>query len=242
MKKNDLLRLILILPIFLLLVPSNGHAQRYRTDYDSLKAIINSQPDSMRHGFFHAGKFNSTFHVQFDGDITYLFQQPAALTGFQVAWVINHKLSIGAKFDILTTQVKINKYINSYDSLNTGTPNAVAIPVHPLSLSGMLNIGYIFRSDKKISIEPDLGLGWTRLSFTDPKVGWIDPTETKFVDFQQSYFIINPSLSMVWNATKYFRLGATAGVQGVFGDNYLRLKTYRIRGLYAGLFLRFGTF
>ena len=242
MKKNGLLRLILILPAFVLLFTSQGYAQRYKTDYDSLKAIVNSQPDSMRHGFFHAARFNSTFHVQFDGDVTYLFQQPAALTGFQVAWVINHKLSIGAKFDILTTEVRVNKYINSYDTLNGGTSNAVAIPVHPLSLSGMLNIGYIFRSDKKISIEPDLGLGWSHLSFTDPKIGWIDTSEAKVTNFKRSYFIINPSVSMIWNATKYFRLGATVGVQGVFGSDYLRLKTYRIRGVYAGLFLRFGTF
>jgi len=195
----------------------------------------------MRHGFFNAGKFNSTFHVQFDGDVTYLYQQFAALTGFQVAWVVNHKLSIGAKFDILTTEVKINKYINTLDTIYNGN-NAVANYIHPLSMSGMINIGYIFRSDKKISIEPDLGVGWTYMSFTDPKAGWIDTTEAKTVNFISNYLIVNPSLSVIWNTTKYFRIGAVVGAQGVFGTDYLRLKTYRLRGVYAGIFLRFGTF
>ena len=241
MKNLDFLRLHFISLLFILLAPSLSEAQRVRTPQDSLQSMVDSRPDSTRHGFFNAGRFNSTFHVQFDGDVTYLYQQFVALTGFQVAWVVNHKLSIGAKFDILTTEVKINKYINSYDSSYATTP-PTATPVHPLSMSGMINIGYIFRADKKISIEPDLGLGWTYMSFTDPKAGWIDTTEAKRVNFIQNYFIVNPSLSVIWNTTRYFRIGATAGVQGVFGSDYLRLKTYRIRGLYAGLFLRFGTF
>jgi hypothetical protein len=242
MKKLYFLRLFLILSLGLPLVSVQAQAVRVKTPQDSLQRMVDAQPDSFRHGFFNAGKFNSTFHVQFDGDITYVYQQVAALTGFQVAWVVNHKLSIGAKFDILTTQVKINKYINTNDSLNYNSPNAQAIPVHPLNMSAMINIGYVFRADKKISIEPDLGVGWTMMSFTDPKVGWIDTTEAKRVNFIQNYLIVNPSLSVIWNTTRYFRIGATVGAQGVFGTDYLRLKTYRIRGVYAGLFLRFGTF
>jgi hypothetical protein len=233
--------LILLLAFFIQLAPTQCRAQRYITDYDSLKALIASQPDSMRHGFFNAGKFNSTFHVQFDGDVTYLYEQVAALTGFQVAWVVNHKLSIGAKFDILTTEVRVNKDINTLDTIYNGN-TAVPNPIHPLSMSGMITIGYIFRSDKKISIEPELGLGWTYLSFTDPKSGWIDTTEIKKVNFISNYFIINPSLSVIWNTTKYCRIGAVVGAQGVFGKDYLDLKTYRVRGVYGGLFLRFGTF
>jgi long-subunit fatty acid transport protein len=173
--------------------------------------------------------------------VTYLYQQFAALTGFQVAWVVNHKLSFGAKFDILTSPVKINKYINSLDTIYSATP-PTPNPIHPLSMSAMINIGYIFRSDKKISIEPDLGVGWTYMSFSDPKIGWIDTTEAKRTQFISNYLIVNPSLSVIWNTTKYFRIGVVAGAQGVFGTDYLRLKTYRIRSLYGGLFLRFGTF
>ena len=242
MRYFNFLRPALVLLLFVLTGLSQSQAQRVRTAQDSLQTMVDSRPDSMRHGFFNAGKFNSTFHVQFDGDVTYLYQQVAAMTGFQVAWVVNHKLSIGAKFDILTSPVRINKYINSVDTINVNTPGAVPNPIHPLSMSGMINIGYIFRSDKKISIEPDLGVGWTMMSFSDPKVGWIDTTEAKYTQFMSNYLIINPSLSVIWNSTKYFRIGATVGAQGVFGTDYLRLKTYRLRGVYAGIFLRFGTF
>lgn len=240
MRNFDFLRLFLLFSLFAFLASVQSQAQRrVKTPQDSLQAIVDSQPDSTRHGFFNAGKFNSTFHVQFDGDVTYLYRQFAAITGFQVAWVVNHKLSFGAKFDILTSPVKINKFINSVDTLDDRvTPN----PVHPLSMAAMVTVGYIFRADKKISIEPNLGVGWTSLSFTDPKIGWIDSTEAKREHFTSNYLIVNPSLSVIWNSTKYFRIGAVVGAQGVFGSDYLRVKTYRIRSLYAGLFLRFGTF
>jgi hypothetical protein len=96
---------------------------------------VDRQPDSTRHGFFHAGKFHSSFHAQFEGDLTYIFGTPAALTGFQVAWVVNHKLSFGAKFSILTSNnVKVNKYVNSYDTIG----GAVANPVRPLDMNALL--------------------------------------------------------------------------------------------------------
>ena len=237
MKSTCYFRLVFILAFLLQLASSESMAQRYATEPDSLRALVASQPDSTRHGFFHAGKFSSTFHVQFDGDVMYIYKQAVAMTGFQIAWVVNHKLSIGAKYDILTTQYNINSYINSYNAIGT-TPNLI----HPLSMSGMITVGYILRSDKKISIEPNVGLGWSYLSFTDPKAGWIDQTEPKQVNFNSNYFIINPSLSVIWNATKYFRIGAVAGVQTALGSDYLKVKTYRTRGLYGGIFIRFGTF
>jgi hypothetical protein len=239
MAKFDFLRFFLLFALFAMLAPEGAQAQKIRTPQDSLQAMVNSQPDSTRHGFFNAGKFNSTFHVQFDGDATYLYRQLAAVTGFQVAWVVNHKLSFGAKFDIITSPIKINKFINTLDTLDDRvTPN----PIHPVSMAAMVTVGYILRSDKKISIEPNFGIGWSYLSFTDPKVGWIDQLENKREHFTSNYLIVNPSVSVIWNSTKYFRVGAVVGAQGVFGTDYLRVKTYRIRGLYGGLFLRFGTF
>jgi len=237
MKNIYYFRLVFVMAFFIQLAPSEGRAQRYTNESDSLRALVASRPDSTRHGFFHAGKFSSTFHVQFDGDVMYIYKQPVALTGFQIAWVINHKLSIGAKYDIISTLYKINPYVNSYDAIGT-TPN----PIRPLSMSGMVTIGYVLRSDKKISIEPNVGLGWSYLSFTDPKAGWIDQTEPKQVNFISNYFIVNPSLSVIWNTTKYFRIGALAGVQTALGADYLRVKTYRTRGVYGGIFIRFGTF
>ena len=227
--------------IVLFLVVSSGvSAQRKPlSPQDSILRTVDRQPDSTRHGFFHAGKFHSSFHVQFEGDLTYIFGSPAALTGFQVAWVVNHKLSFGAKFSILTSNnVKVNKYVNSNDSIG-GT---VANPVRPLNMNALFTVGYIFNSAKKVSFEPALGVGWAYIHFTDPKAGWIDPTESKREDVTMNYVAINPSLSMIWNATKAFRLGAVVGVNTAIGPNYLRVKSYRTGGIYGGIFLRFGTF
>lgn len=225
------------------LMPGACYAQSNTAPKDSVAYNrFYSPPDTTRHGFFSAKKFNSSFHVQFEGDLTYLFQQPAALTGFKLAWVVNHKLSIGARFDIISTLVKVNKYINTVDTITNSNSTLTPNPIHPLNMSATFNVGYIFRADKKVSIEPDLGIGWSYVSFNDPKVGWIDTAEAKQINFIQNYFIVNPSLSVIWNCTKHFRVGAVAGAQGVFGTDYLRFKTYRIRGVYAGLFLRFGTF
>jgi hypothetical protein len=230
---------ILVLTLITVLMPATrATAQRPVDPRDSLQALVDSQPDSMRHGFFNAGKFNSSFHAQFEGDLTYIYRQYAAITGFELAWVVNHKLSFGARFDIISSPIKINKFINTYDTINNKIPN----PIHPLSMAAQIKVGYIFRADKKISFEPNIGVGWTYLSFNDPKVGWLDTTEAKRVNFIQNYLIINPAVNMIWNATKNFRLGLVVGAQGVFGTDYLRVKSYRVRSVYAGLFLRFGTF
>lgn len=208
---------------------------------DSLQRLVDSQPDTLRHGFFNADKFHSSFHVQFEGDAAFVFSKTSAITGIEVAWVVNHRLSLGARFDILTSSVKINKYINSNDTIRTQTPYTPNI-IKPANMSAMIVVGYIIRSGKKVSVEPSLGVGWTSVTFTDPKVGWIDSAEEKFVDATFNYAIVNPSVSVIWNATKYFRVGAVVGARVVFGTDYLRLKSYRVGGVYAGLFFRFGTF
>ncbi len=234
-------RLLLLIFIVTALVSQTACAQRVRkplSPEDSIQRVVDATPDSTRHGFFHAVRFNSSFHVQFEGDATYIFGKTAAVTGFQVAWVVNHKLSFGAKFNILSSNnVSLNKYVNSYESVGN-----TAIPIHPINMSGMLAVGYIFRSAKKLSFEPSLGVGWAYIHFVDPKTGWIDQTEPKMEHVTFNYVSVNPSVSMIWNATKVFRIGIVAGANGIFGSDYLRLKSYRVGGVYGGLFLRFGTF
>jgi hypothetical protein len=229
---------LLVTLLSLFLAPSHVQAQRARSSEDSLQYIVDSRPDSTRHGFFSAGRFNSTFHVQFDGDVTYMFGQYAALTGFQVAWVLNHKLSFGVKYDILSSPLSINKYVNSNDYNAEG----VAIPIHPVIMSATITFGYILRASKKISIEPTMNVGWAYISFSDPKSGWIDTTEAKTTSYIANYLVINPTISFIWNTTRYFRIGIELGAKGVIGKDYLRVKSYRVGGVYGGLFLRFGTF
>jgi hypothetical protein len=235
----------LVLPCTLFLsVPTC--AQRFWTPQDSIRYIkdsiqarVDSRPDSTRHGFFHAEHFNSTFHIQAEGDFGNVMSQRSAETGFQAAWVINHKISLAFKYDMLTSTAKVNKYVNSLDTLE----NRQANPISSTNMSAIVSVGYILRSSRKVSFEPAIGIGWTHVSFTDPKTGWIDSTEaTKVENFSTGYFVVNPTISVIWNTSRNFRIGALLGAKGVFGRDYLRLKSYRVGGVYAGVFMRFGTF
>ena len=109
-------------------------------------------------------------------------------------------------------------------------------------MSALLNVGYIVRAGKKFAIEPAVGLGWTQVTFFDPKLGWFDPAQAKTENFTANYFVLNPSVSFIWNTTRNVRLGAILGAKGVLGTDYLRLKSYRVGGAYVGFFIRFGTF
>lgn len=199
------------------------------------KEPFHAESDTSRHGFFNAKKFHSSAYFQAEGSFYYVLSKPAMLTSFGVTWTMNHKLTIGAKYSILTTKPSVSKYIL------IAQPDT--FPVYPSQMSAVLSVGYIFRSDKKFSIHPELGLGWTNFKFYD-----YTGTQTSDAIGQKSNtlwihsFLFNPSLTVVWNATKYFRIGAVVGARGVFGPDYLRLKSYRTGGLYAGIIFRIGTF
>lgn len=215
-------------------------AQRTQAD-STARAIqrqVDSQPDSTRNGFFHAARFHSSFHVQFEGEAAYMFREVGALTGLQVAWVINHKISVGASFNILTSNnVTVNRYVNSNTAIGL-TPNNITPQVMSAGLTG----GYIFRSGRKLSFEPQLGLGWAYVHFADPRAGWIDPTANKAEDFTGHYACVHPSVSMIWNATKVFRPGIVIGGHAVLGKDAPTVKAYNVGSVYGGVFLRFGTF
>ena len=192
-----------------------------------------AEPDTTRHGFFSAKKFHSSGYFQGEGSFYYMLSKPAMLTSFGVTWTINHKLTIGAKYSILTTKPTVAKFI-------LVNPPDTAIPAS--QMSAVLVVGYIIRADKKFSIHPELGLGWANLKFEDYTKTQTTLLNEKTDSRTFNYFLFNPSVSVLWNATKYFRIGAVVGARGVFGENYYRLKSYRAGGLYTGLFIRIGTF
>lgn len=199
------------------------------------KEPFRAEPDTSRHGFFNAKKFHSSAYFQAEGSFYYVLSKPAMLTSFGVTWTMNHKLTIGAKYSILTTKPSVSKYIL------IAQPDT--FPVYPSQMSALLTVGYIIRSDKKFSIHPELGLGWANMKFEDYTGTQTSPAiNQKSNSLNLNYFVFNPSVSLLWNATKYFRIGAVVGARGNFGSDYLRLKSYRTGGLYAGLFLRIGTF
>lgn len=239
-RHKQIRKLLAALVVILSIPTAQLRAQSTVADSSSraIQHRVDSRPDSTRNGFFHASRFNSSFHVQFEGEAAYMFREVGAVTGFQVAWVINHRISIGAAFSILTSNnVTVNQYVNSNSAIGV-TPNNITPQVMSAGLTG----GYIFRSGKKLAFEPQLGLGWAYIHFSDPRAGWVDPTENKSETFTGHYACISPSISMIWNATKVFRPGIVIGGHAVMGRNYLNVKSYNVSSVYGGVFLRFGTF
>ena len=93
MKKAVLLRLLILNLACILFAAMPGMAQGFRSPqdslsfiHDSIQRIVDSRPDSNRHGFFHAERFHSSFHVQAEGDFGYQMTKMSAVVGFQAAW------------------------------------------------------------------------------------------------------------------------------------------------------------
>ncbi|MFN8309335.1 MAG: hypothetical protein U0T73_05180 [Chitinophagales bacterium] len=202
---------------------SAQQTEKQRTD--SLQRLVNHQPDTLRNGFFKARRFHSSFHVQAEGDLIWMLSKPNMLTGGSVRWVINHKITIGVSAHYLTTNATVGRFLTP--------PFPDSIRVQPKHFSVQLGAGYVFRAFRKFSVQPELMAGWGYISFHD---------KNNNTDQHIHYGMVNPAINMIWNASKYFRIGAVVGARGVFGSDYQRLKSYRVGGVYAGLFIRGGTF
>jgi hypothetical protein len=81
-------------------------------------------------------------------------------------------------------------------------------------------------------------VGWADCKFVQPADGLGNPS----VEKRFNYGIVIPSVNAIWNAHKNFRVGAGVGARAVFGQDYYRLKTYRVSGVFGGVFIRVGTF
>ncbi|MFN8277461.1 MAG: hypothetical protein U0T84_08265 [Chitinophagales bacterium] len=192
---------------------------------DSLQRVVNHQPDTLRNGFFKARRFHSSFHVQAEGDVTWIFRRAALYTGGSMRWVVNHKISIGLSGTYLTSNTSVGRF------LTPPFPDSIAIK--PTLFSVQLNAGYVFRAFRKFSIHPELNAGYTQLSFHD---------KTTNQDVTLRYGTANPVVHFVWNTTKYFRIGGLLGARLVFGQKYENLGSTKLSGVYAGVFIRGGTF
>lgn len=189
-----------------------------------------SQQDSVQKPFFYAKKFHSACFVQFEGQGAYVFNKVSMISGIGVNWVINYKYYIGVRYNILSTPVNILKLLPHIDTANR---------TYVSHQSASLNFGYIGFAKKRFSVNPEISVGWANAKFSQPADV---PLKTPKVDKNINYAIVIPSLNAIWNAHKNIRVGAGLGVRAVFGENYYRLKSYRVGGVFGGVFLRVGTF
>lgn len=188
-----------------------------------------SQQDSVQKPFFYAKKFHSAFFVQFEGQGAYVFNKVSLISGVSVNWVINYNYYIGLRYTILSTPVNVIKLLPIIDKRGKVGAN---------HQSASFNFGYIAFAKKRFSLNPEVSVGWADCKFTQPADGLGNPEVNK----RFNYGIVIPSINAIWNAHKNFRLGAGVGARAVFGDDYYRLKTYRVGGVFGGLFIRVGTF
>lgn len=188
-----------------------------------------SQQDSVQKPFFYAKKFHSAFFVQFEGQGAYVFNKVSMISGIGVNWVINYKYYIGVRYNLLSTPVNVVKLLPLIDKSGK---------VGASHQSASLNFGYIAFAKKRFSVNPELSVGWADCKFIQPADGLGNPSVEKHFN----YGIVIPSVNAIWNAHKNIRLGAGVGARAVFGQDYYRLKTYRVSGVFGGVFIRVGTF
>jgi len=183
-----------------------------------------AQTDSLQTDTLKRKPLHHAFFIQPEGYGAYVFDRASMISGAGINWLINHKIYIGVRYNILSTPVNVVKLLPLIDkSGNVGAS----------SQSASLNIGYIAYWNKRFSFNPEISVGWADAKFTDPSVN-----QRKVLN----YAIVIPSLNGVWNAHKNFRVGASIGARAVFGENYYRIKSYRVGGIFGGIFLRVGKF
>jgi hypothetical protein len=151
------------------------------------------------------------------------------ISGIGVNWVINYKYYIGVRYNLLSTPVNVVKLLPLIDKSGK---------VGASHQSASLNFGYIAFAKKRFSVNPEISVGWADCKFVQPADGLGNPSAEKHFN----YGIVIPSVNAIWNAHKNFRLGAGVGARAVFGQDYYRLKTYRVSGVFGGVFIRVGTF
>lgn len=176
-------------------------------------AIVKKKKPTTHHFFF-----------QPEGQFAFIFSKPSMIFGIGVNWLINGKIYIGARYNHVSTPVNIVKLLPLIDkSGNVGAK----------SQSSSIYIGYIAWSQKRFSFNPELSIGWADCRFFDPSVNQ---------DKRFNYAIVIPSINGVWNAHKAVKVGVGINARAVFGENYYRVKSYRVGGVGAGVFLRVGKF
>jgi hypothetical protein len=172
-------------------------------------------------------KSTANFFVQFEGEGAYIFKQAAMISGASINLLLNKKFYVGAKYSIASTPIRTAVY-NFDETIDPLNPNS-----RVYYQSATINFGYILFHDKKISFNPELGLGWGEIR---------KPADSNGGIVKLNHGVALPSLNALWNAHKNFRLGVTAGGRIAYGQNFQLLQSFHASGFYGGVFFRIGRF
>lgn len=188
-----------------------------------VQAQVMKEDTTTNEPFFKAAKFNSKGYVGFEMQPTQILKTKAAMVvGFNLNWVVNHKLVVSARYHTLSSRTNIRPII---------APNTDGSTWLIHHFAG-LGFGYIFFHDKKFSLEPELAAGWCSAKYV------VSSTENK----RNDYGALIPAVYGIYNAHKNFRVGAGINYRAVFGKNFMNLTPMHLSGVAGVVFMRVGTF
>lgn len=187
----------------------------------SLQAQVMVEDTSTNKPFFSAQKFDSKCYVGIEATATQILKKKAGMNlGLSLNWVINHKYVVSAKYHVLTTPVNIKSIVAP------SRTDSVLLQHH---FAG-LGFSYILFADKKFSFQPELTVGWAVAKYTIGKT------------YRKDFGVIIPAAYGVYNASKYFRLGAGLNYRITAGGALNGLKDADLSGMGGVIFIRVGTF
>jgi hypothetical protein len=172
--------------------------------------------------FFKSKKFESTAYVQAGVAATQMFNMAAATSHFSLHWVINKKFVVGAHYHLLSSRNDIKKLTYPESTQN----------IYAIHHFAGLSFGYIFFSDKKFSLQPEIAAGWANIKYTQ-----FDTIITK-----RNYGGIIPAVYGTWNATKILRIGIGVNYRLIVGERFKDLTIGNLSGIGGLVFLRLGRF
>lgn len=223
MKRTIITILTLSLAVSLISIKSNAQdAGRY--DSDNYQTLL-SRDRSLSHGFYGGFEFG----------YTEIAKRSSLLTGFSLAWVVDHTIELGITGKGFATNPLPDILLQNQNYLYTGGYGGLHVAANIF--------GY-----KPINISFPVTIGAGGISY-------IRSQYSSFYDdfYPESYyafFVVEPGIELQFNMTRFFRLSAgvsyryTSDIYLIYSNTSAQpvASPSILRGLNMGIKLKFGKF
>jgi len=205
------------------LTVSNISAQT-RTTGDEYQTLIN-RDGNMTHGAYMGLEFGYT---QTAG-------RSALLTGFNLAWVVDHTRELGIVAKGFATNPLPDAYLQNSNYLYTGG-------------YGGLHVAANIFGNRPINISFPVTIGAGAVSYIRSQ--YTGYTDDYYPESYYAYFVVEPGIDLQFNMTRFFRLSAgvsyryTSDIYLIYSDITAQpvANPSILRGLNMGIKLKFGKF